>query len=132
MSRLKGQFQYYLKLKKRTILLIRNFLVFVSYPKCSKPLISLFPGWSAYYCNTEFVILVIDSTDRERLHLSKEELWKLLNNDELAKASILIYANKQDISGCMTAAEISSELNLTSIKKHKWQIQACSALTGQG
>lgn len=75
---------------------------------------------------------MIDSTDRERLILSKEELWKLLNNDELSKASILVYANKQDINGCMTAAEISSELNLTSIKKHKWQIQACSALTGQG
>jgi len=93
---------------------------------------SLRQGWSAYYCNTEFVILVVDSTDRDRLSLSKEELWKLLNSDELSKASILIYANKQDISGCMTAAEISSELNLTSIKKHKWQIQACSALTGQG
>ena len=89
-------------------------------------------GWSAYYCNTEFVILVIDSTDRDRIHLSKEELWKLLNNEELARASILIYANKQDVAGCMTAAEVSSELNLTAIKQHKWQIQACVALTGQG
>lgn len=78
------------------------------------------------------MILVIDSTDRDRVHLSKEELWKLLNNEELARASILIYANKQDCAGCMTAAEVSSELNLTAIKQHKWQIQACVALTGQG
>lgn len=101
---------------------------------------SLRQGWNAYYCNTEFVILVIDSTDRDRLHLSKEELWKLLNNEELSKTSILVFANKQDVAGCtyflsdlksnlflnymtlagMTAAEISSELNLTAIKKHKY------------
>ena len=34
--------------------------------------------------------------------------------------------------GSMSAAEISRHLNLTSIKKHKWQIQACCALTGEG
>lgn len=93
---------------------------------------SLRQGWSAYYCNTEFVILVIDSTDRDRIHLSKEELHKLLNNEELTKASILVYANKQDVIGCMAAAEVSAELNLTSIKKHKWQIQSCVAITGEG
>ena len=32
----------------------------------------------------------------------------------------------------MTAAEISTELNLTSIKTHQWHIQACCALTGVG
>lgn len=106
-------------------------------------------GWNAYFINTEvitlslitvelnlgffqFVILVIDSTDRERLSLSKEELWKMLPNEELRKAAILIYANKQDVKGCMTAAEISDKLNLTAIKKHRHQIQSCCALTGEG
>lgn len=93
---------------------------------------SLRQGWSAYYCNTEFVILVIDSTDRERLKISKDELWQMLKHEDLKKASILIYANKQDIKGCLTAAEISDELNLTAIKRHRWQIQACCALTGEG
>lgn len=32
----------------------------------------------------------------------------------------------------MTAAEISRQLDLTSIKKHQWHIQACCALTGDG
>jgi ADP-ribosylation factor-like protein 5B len=32
----------------------------------------------------------------------------------------------------MTAAEISQQLNLTSIKEHPWHIQACCALTGEG
>lgn len=93
---------------------------------------SLRSAWNTYYTNTEFVILVIDSTDRERLSITREELQKMLAHEELHKASILIYANKQDVNGAMTAGEISRLLNLTSVKKHKWQIQGCCALTGEG
>ena len=93
---------------------------------------SIRQGWQTYYANTEFVILVVDSTDRERIAISKEELWRMLGHDDLRKAGLLIYANKQDVKGCMTAAQISKELNLTAIKKHKWQIQSCCALTGEG
>lgn len=55
-----------------------------------------------------------------------------MNHEDLNKAAILVYANKQDVAGCMSAAEISDLLNLTAIKKHKWQIQSCCALTGEG
>ena len=51
---------------------------------------------------------------------------------ELRKAGVLIFANKQDVKGSMTAAEISQHLNLTSIKDHGWHIQSCCALTGEG
>ena len=78
------------------------------------------------------MILVVDSTDRERLSISKEELHKMLGHEELNKANILIFANKQDVKGCMSAAEISKQLNLQSVKKHKWQIQPCCALSGEG
>lgn len=56
----------------------------------------------------------------------------MLGHEDLRKASVLIYANKQDIKGCMSVAQISKELNLTSIKKHKWQIQPCCAISGEG
>ncbi|XP_045469893.1 ADP-ribosylation factor-like protein 5B [Harmonia axyridis] len=93
---------------------------------------SLRAAWSTYYTNTEFVIVVIDSTDKERLAIIKEELYKMLANEELSKAGVLIYANKQDIKGSLTASEISEELNLTSIKQQQWHIQSCCALTGEG
>ena len=32
----------------------------------------------------------------------------------------------------MSAAEISQQLNLTSLKDHSFHIQACCALTGEG
>ena len=80
----------------------------------------------------QFVILVVDSTDRERLSITKEELYKMLHCEDLKKAAVLIFANKQDIKGAMSSAEISQQLNLTSIKDHGWHIQACCALTGEG
>ncbi|GJQ70180.1 hypothetical protein Trydic_g22640 [Trypoxylus dichotomus] len=93
---------------------------------------SLRAAWSTYYTNTEFVIVVIDSTDKERLMVIREELYKMLSNEELSKAGVLIYANKQDLKGSMNASEISRQLDLTSIKQQQWHIQSCCALTGEG
>lgn len=56
----------------------------------------------------------------------------MLNHEELANAAVLIYANKQDVKDCMSAAEISRHLDLTSIKNQQWHIQSCCALTGEG
>ncbi|XP_029013835.1 putative ADP-ribosylation factor-like protein 5C isoform X2 [Betta splendens] len=93
---------------------------------------SLRANWHTYYTNTEFVILVVDSTDRERLTISKDELHRLLTHEDLRNAAILIMANKQDVKGSMTAAEISQCLTLDSITTHSWHVQACCALTGEG
>ncbi|CAF4137268.1 unnamed protein product, partial [Rotaria magnacalcarata] len=93
---------------------------------------SLRSSWQTYYAHTEYVILVIDSTDRERLPISKEELFHMLQSEELRSASVLIFANKQDIKDAMSSAEISKQLSLTSIKDQAWHIQACCALTGEG
>jgi len=93
---------------------------------------SLRQAWSTYYSGTQFVILVVDSTDRERLAISREELYRMLGNEDLRKANVLVFANKQDVKGSLSAAEISQHLNLTSIKDHGWHVQACCALTGEG
>ena len=42
---------------------------------------SLRQAWSTYYSGTQFVILVVDSTDRERLAISREELYRMLGNE---------------------------------------------------
>merc|ERR1719461_1990655 len=41
------------------------------------------PYWRCYYPNTNAIIYVVDSADRERLKLSREELMKILAEDEL-------------------------------------------------
>lgn len=93
---------------------------------------SLRKDWSTYYLTAEFLIFVIDSTDRERLHISKSELYNMLGHEELRKASLLVFANKQDVKDCMSTAELSEKLNLTSIRDHGWHMQACCALSGEG
>ncbi|XP_064352100.1 putative ADP-ribosylation factor-like protein 5C isoform X3 [Camelus dromedarius] len=88
--------------------------------------------WNTYYSNTEFIILVIDSTDRDWLLTTREELYKMLAHEALRDASVLIFANKQDMKDSMTTVEISQFLTLSAIKDHPWHIQGCCALTGEG
>jgi ADP-ribosylation factor-like protein 6 len=52
--------------------------------------------WEHYYADVQAIIFVIDSTDRLRMCVAKEELEQLLEH-ELIKSSnapILFYANK--------------------------------------
>lgn len=45
---------------------------------------------------------------------------------------LLVFANKQDLVGAMSADEIADELNLVAIRDRPWQIQACSAKQATG
>ncbi|KAJ6676128.1 ADP RIBOSYLATION FACTOR-RELATED [Salix viminalis] len=89
-------------------------------------------SWATYYRGTHAVIVVIDSTDRDRISIMKDELFGLLGHDDLQHSVVLVFANKQDLKDAMTPAEITDALSLHSIKNHDWHIQACCALTGDG
>jgi len=90
-------------------------------------------NWATYFTNTHAVILVVDSTDEKRLDVSRQELFKLLEHEQLKSSVLLVLANKQDLkSRCLSAAQIATRLSLTSIKSHPWHIQPCSALRGEG
>lgn len=93
---------------------------------------NLRPSWAAYYTSTHAIIVVADSTDRARVGILKQELFKQLEHEHLAGACVLIYANKQDLNGAMTVAELSESLDLISIKSHNWHMQASCAITGEG
>lgn len=56
---------------------------------------SIRPYWRAYYPDTSAIIYVIDSTDRERLEITKKELKMILQEEELKGVCLLILANKQ-------------------------------------
>lgn len=42
---------------------------------------SLRQAWSTYYTSSNFLIMVVDSTDRERLEVTKEELYSMLEHE---------------------------------------------------
>ena len=48
---------------------------------------------SCMYCLG--LIFVVDSNDRERVAEAREELSRMLNEDELRDAVLLVFANKQ-------------------------------------
>ena len=50
----------------------------------------------------------------------------------LKMTKLLVFANKNDLKGAMSASEISEAMGLNSIKEHAWHIQSCCALTGEG
>jgi ADP-ribosylation factor-like protein 2 len=88
--------------------------------------------WRNYFEATDGVVWVVDSTDRERLSLCKQELDTVLKQERLVSASLLILANKQDISGALTPEEIHVHLDLDCITKRHWAIVPCSAATRVG
>ncbi|KAI8778705.1 ADP-ribosylation factor-like protein 3, partial [Biomphalaria pfeifferi] len=90
------------------------------------------PYWKNYFENTDLLIYVIDSADRKRFEETGEELTELLEEEKLAGVPVLIFANKQDLLTSAKASEIAEGLNLNSIRDREWQIQACSAVSGEG
>lgn len=55
------------------------------------------PLWRHYFQNTQGIIFVVDSNDRDRIVEAREELQRMLNEDELRDANLLVFANKQDL-----------------------------------
>merc|ERR1712233_182100 len=90
------------------------------------------PLWRHYFQNTQGIIFVVDSNDRDRVVEAREELQRMLNEDELRDALLLVFANKQDLPNAMNAAEITDKLGLHSLRQRQWFIQATCATSGDG
>uniref|UniRef100_A0A6I8P8A6 ARF GTPase 5 n=1 Tax=Ornithorhynchus anatinus TaxID=9258 RepID=A0A6I8P8A6_ORNAN len=74
------------------------------------------PLWRHYFQNTQGLIFVVDSNDRERAQESADELQKMLQEDELRDAVLLVFANKQDMPNAMPVSELTDKLGLQSLR----------------
>ncbi|VDN95519.1 unnamed protein product, partial [Brugia pahangi] len=92
---------------------------------------SLRSYWRNYFEQTDGVIWVVDSADIDRMDDCKRELGSLLVEERLAGASLLVLANKQDLSSSASSEEIEELLGLRNLKSHHWNIYGCSAFTGE-
>lgn len=80
-------------------------------------------------------LLVLDSSDKERFDDAKEVLHiHLLKSDLMVTSPLpfVVVANKSDVAGAASNAEIVDALSLNSVKRHKWAIQSTCALSGEG
>lgn len=84
------------------------------------------PLWRHYFQNTQGLIFVVDSNDRERVVEAERELHNMLNEDELRDAVVLVFANKQDLPNAMSAAELTEKLRLNSL--HNRSVSATNSI----
>ncbi|CAD6188310.1 unnamed protein product [Caenorhabditis auriculariae] len=90
--------------------------------------------WESYYANSQAIVFVVDSSDRLRISLARDELWMIMDHKDVVHRPIpiLVLANKMDDADAMSSAEISVSLGLEVIRGHHWTIQATCALNGAG
>ena len=110
---------------------------------------SIRPYWRCYFPNTDAIIFVVDSADPDRMEIAKQELKQMLEvelffysrsitdrpnvqEEELKDTILLVFANKQDMRGAYSAAQVSEAMDLASIRGRQWIIQETSASKGKG
>lgn len=93
------------------------------------------PLWRHYYQGTQALVFVIDSADRDRVDQARNELHRLLQEEELQNAHILVFANKQDLPGAVGVTDLVDKLGLSdsrALRGRQYYCQGCCATTGQG
>nr|ADI46685.1 ADP-ribosylation factor [Monascus purpureus] len=90
------------------------------------------PLWRHYYSGTQGLIFVVDSSDTARLDEARSELHKIINDREMKDALLLVFANKQDITGHLSPEEITNALQLTKLKDKLWYVVPSIATEGTG
>jgi len=90
------------------------------------------PLWRHYYTNTDALIYVVDAADSERLDEAKEELHRLLIDDELRNCPVLIFANKMDLPKALSVKDVAAGLGLDKLRNRAWHVQGTMAVKGEG
>ncbi|XP_052862313.1 ADP-ribosylation factor-like protein 6 isoform X1 [Anopheles bellator] len=90
--------------------------------------------WEHHFRSCLGIVFVIDSSDRMRLVVVKDELEILLQHPDIAnrRVPILFFANKMDCTDALSSVKIAAGLGLEKIKDKPWHISSSNALTGEG
>ncbi|XP_041663712.1 ADP-ribosylation factor-like protein 6 [Cheilinus undulatus] len=90
--------------------------------------------WEHYYKESHAIIFVIDSGDKFRMVVAKEELDNLLNHQDICckKIPVLFFANKMDLRDAMSSVKVTQMLCLENIKDKPWHICPSNAIKGEG
>ncbi|NWV89903.1 ARL2 protein, partial [Machaerirhynchus nigripectus] len=98
---------------------------------------SLRSYWRNYFESTDGLVWVVDSRAVTGLGVPGGDTvaaggcHRPCCPQRLAGATLLVFANKQDLPGALPAGDIREALELDSIRSHRWRIQGCSAFTGR-
>ena len=97
-----------------------------------------------YYPDMKGIVFVVDSNDydkhrvvtsygsHDRMEEAGYELRRLLREELLCGAPVLIFANKQDLPNALSTTDITEKMELNTITDRPWYIQGCCATAGDG
>lgn len=89
--------------------------------------------WRFYLTGVQGIVFVIDSDDKDRLLVAREELLNLAEIlDSGSNIPIIIAANKQDLRDALSKDEIIDVLQLSKVDIGEWKCFEISAHTGSG
>ncbi|XP_017051269.1 ADP-ribosylation factor-like protein 6 [Drosophila ficusphila] len=90
--------------------------------------------WEHQFKNCHGIIYVIDSSDRMRFVVVKDELDLVLKHPDLCNriVPILFYGNKSDMEDSLSSVKIAAALRLENIKDKPWHICSSNAISGEG
>ncbi|XP_013385355.1 ADP-ribosylation factor-like protein 6 [Lingula anatina] len=90
--------------------------------------------WEHYYKECNGIIFVIDSSDKLRMVVAKDELDTLLQHPDIKdkRTPILFFANKMDLRDALSSVKCSQLLGLDMVKDRAWHICASNAISGEG
>ena len=88
--------------------------------------------WEHYYKDVGGIIFCIDSTDKIRMCVAKDELESMLAQADLKSVPLLFFANKMDRPTAVSPVECVQALELDKITDKPWHIAASNALSGEG
>ena len=90
--------------------------------------------WEHYYKDCHGIIFVVDSSDKMRMPVVKDELTGMIESNDLKnkRIPILFFSNKMDCRDSLSTVKISSLLELETLRDKPWHICASNALTGDG
>lgn len=90
------------------------------------------PLWRHYFNNTDGLIYVVDSLDKERISKACVEFQAIVNDPLMRNSAVLVFANKQDMKGAMSPAEVCEAFGLFNLRNRRWHIQGTCAPRGEG
>lgn len=88
--------------------------------------------WEKYYDEAHAVLYVVDAAGESRFEDAKSTLEKILRHEDLLGAPILIFANKQDLAGALSADDLWRHFELKELNERPSLVKAVCAYDGSG
>lgn len=87
--------------------------------------------WPHYYQQSNGIVFVVDSNDRDRFDQARDELHAIISHKDNVGKPLLVLCNKQDLPMAARKQELIEKLQLNTIKTSNWFAIECSATKNQ-